>query len=164
MSNEFIRLRFVRTSGLDSLAIATREETCMPFVPSHVEAVIDGKYVGQHLIGGMLARDPGYDKSTLEHELFVDLPCDGDRAGAAASFEAYMMGSIGQPYDWEAIIGFALPGHWHLANHAICSAKCLLGVCADPVPWLRWPTAVPAHLVSPRDFLFMLSALVEIPH
>ena len=88
MSNEFIRLRFVRTSGLDSALIAYREDTCMPFVPSHVEAVIDGKYVGQHLIGGMLARDPGYDKSTLEHELFIDLPCDGDRAGAAVRWRA----------------------------------------------------------------------------
>src|ERR1700761_4060141 len=57
-----IRLRFVRSKGFVSDAIALHEKTCMPFTPSHVECVTpDGKWLGQHIDGGMLARPAGYD-------------------------------------------------------------------------------------------------------
>ena len=157
-----IRLRFV--AGMDdiSLAIIWRSQVCMPFTPSHVECVTpEGKYAGQHAEGGMAARDPGYDKSYLAHELFVDLQASDEQTNA---FYAYVEASIGEPYDWEAILDYALPFNLHVFNHAICSAKMLLALRAQPAPWIKFPIAVPAHLVSPRDLLLVLSSLVEIDH
>ena len=167
-----IVLRFVRSKGLTSDAIVWLEKTCMPFPPSHVECVTpEGKWLGQHMDGGMLAREAGYDHDDVATmiptaacpdgrcEIFVKLEVTQEQA---AAFYKYMEDSIGQPYDWEAIIGFADAGHHHLLNHAICSAKCELGLRA--CNYFPWPTAVPAHLVDPRDLLWALSTHVEIPH
>jgi hypothetical protein len=165
-----IRLRFVAGKDDISLAIILRSQVCMPFTPSHVESVRpDGKYVGQHFSGGMQARDPGYDKAIMSHELFVDLPASPEQNDA---FYAFIDSKIGQPYDWKSIIDYALPVDLHIFNDAICSATVELGLRATPAgqmasafkPWLRWPVTVPAHLISPRDLLLMLSCLVEIPH
>lgn len=164
-----ITLRFVRSKGLTSDAIVFLEKACMPFTPSHVECVTpDGKWLGQHIDGGMLARDAGYDHDQVaimadgrRCEIFVDLPVTQEQADA---FYRYMTGSIGQPYDWKAIIGFVDPGHHHIPLTAICSAKCALGLRAPGCEYFRWPTTVPAHLVDPRDLLLILSTHVEIPH
>jgi hypothetical protein len=79
-----IRLRFVRSSGLSSDAIALRESVCMPFTPSHVECVSpDGKfYIGELSDSGMQARPAGYDAATMLHELFVDLPATQEQTDA----------------------------------------------------------------------------------
>lgn len=167
-----IVLRFVRSKGFSSDAIVLLEKTCMPFTPSHVECVTpDGKWLGQHSDGGMMARPAGYDHDGVATmaptaacpdgrcEIFVKLPCAQAEADA---FYKYMTDSIGQPYDWEAIIGFADPHHHHLLNHAICSAKCELGLRA--CGYFPWPTVVPAHLVDPRDLLWALSTHIQIDH
>jgi len=157
-----IRLRFVAGTDDISLAIIARSQVCMPFCPSHVECVTPaGKYLGQHFDGGMQARDPGYDKSYLAHELLLDLPSTQEQADA---FYAYMNASIGEPYDWKAILDYALPVNWHVFNHAICSAKTELGLRSKNCEWLRWPVTVPAHLISPRDLLLMISCMIEVPH
>jgi hypothetical protein len=156
-----IRLRFVAGKDDVSLAIILRSQVCMPFTPSHVECVDGDKYIGQHFHGGMAAREPGYDKSYLSRELFVDLPATPEQT---AAFYDYIRASIGQPYDWRAILNYALPLNLHIFNHAICSAKIELALRTQISPWLRWPVTVPAHLISPRDLLLMLSCLVEIPH
>lgn len=158
-----IRLRFVRGNAIESKAIELREGTCMPFTPSHVEAVSqDGlSWIGQHIDGGMQARPPGYDAATSHEQLFLSLPSTGAQE---ALFYAYVLQSIGEPYDWEAILGFAAPGHHHLKFHAICSAKMLLALRhADWFP-SHMPLCVPAHCVDPRDLLLILSAVVEVPH
>jgi hypothetical protein len=155
-----IRIRFV--AGIDTIsrAIQVRSGLCMPFTPSHVECVTpDGKYAGQHFEGGMQAREPGYDKSILEHELFVDLPASEEQADA---FYAFIEDRIGEPYDWTAILDYAMPFNLHTFNHAICSAVMVLALRRAEV--LRWPLAVPAHLISPRDLLLMLSGIVKIDH
>jgi len=157
-----IRLRFV--AGLDdiSLAIIARSQVAMPFTPSHVECVTpEGKYLGQHAEGGMQARDPGYDKSYLAREMFIDLPATPQQSDA---FYAYMTASIGEPYDWKAILDYALPINLHVFDHAICSAKVELGLRNKTSPWLRWPLTVPAHLISPRDLLLTISGIIEVPH
>lgn len=162
-----IRLRFVRGNSVASDLIALREETAMPFTPSHVECVTpEGKWLGQHIDGGMRAREPGYDKGQIALlpngrlcELFVDLPATAEQT---ESFYWHAKKSIGQPYDWEAILGFAVPFHMHEKFHAICSAKMVLLLRA--AEWFKWPLAVPAHLVDPRDLLLGLSMIVEIKH
>lgn len=155
-----ITIRFVACSGAASEAIIAREQICMPFTPSHVECVTpEGKYAGQHINGGMLAREPGYDKAELLHELFVAIDVSQAQADA---FYSYVAASIGEPYDWKAIVDFALPLDLHQANHSICSAKMTLALRKGQV-W-PWPLTVPAHLISPRDVLLMLSGIVKIDH
>jgi hypothetical protein len=164
-----IRLRFVQGEGLSSDAIEWRESICMPIVPSHVECVDPetGKYIGQHMDAsggvpaGMQAREPGYD-APFHGECFVDLPCTDEQA---ARFYAAARASIGQPYDWEAILGFALPGHWHVKFEAICSAKMFL-LLRDVADWFpsHAPVAVPAHCIDPRDLLFAISTIIKVDH
>jgi hypothetical protein len=173
-----ITLRFVRARGWTSTAIALREQTAMPFTPSHVECVIPadwpdttlaGRWLGQHADGGMLARPAGYDHDDVavmsvdgvlrRCELFVEIPVTDTVAHA---FYAAAIAALGEPYDLAAILGFAVPWHEHRKFHAICSAKILLLLRA--CDFFPWPVAVPAHLVDPRDLLLMLSTRLEIPH
>jgi hypothetical protein len=164
-----IVLRFVRSKGLTSDAIVFREKTCMPFTPSHVECVTpQGKWLGQHFNGGMLARDAGYDHDDValmedgrRCEILVSLPATQAQIDA---FHAAAEASIGEPYDWKAIIGFGVSFHEHQKFHAICSAKMFLLLRTKGCEYFRWPTVVPAHLVDPRDLMLILSTHVEIPH
>lgn len=156
-----IRLRFVRGTALVSGAIEYREGACLPWPPSHVECVYMGKYIGQHISGGMQARDPGYDDCKPGDEFFVDLPCS---FAQHRDFHSYVTTSIGELYDWEALFGFVLSPqlHLHMAGKSICSAKMLLGL--RKVDWFpsKSPVAVPAHDVDPRDLLLMVSCIVPI--
>lgn len=169
MSEAAILIRFVRSRGFSSDLIALREQTCMPFTPSHTECVTpDGKWLGQHSDGGMQARPAGYDHDDVallpdgrRCEIIVPLPCT---QAQAAAFYAAAHASIGEPYDWRAILGFAVPGHHHTKYHAICSAKMALLLRAKGCEYFRWPTTVPAHLVDPRDLMFALSTHVQIDH
>ena len=155
-----ITLRFVACNDAASLAIIAREQVCMPFIPSHVECVTpEGKYAGQHIRGGFLAREPGYDRAELAHEMFINLPADDEQS---AAFYGHVASHIGQPYDWKAILDYALPVNFHDFDHAICSAAMTLAL--RKCGWLKWPLTVTAHLISPRDVLLMLSGIVEIPH
>jgi hypothetical protein len=159
-----MRIRFVCGSGLESGAIEAFEHTCMPGIPSHVEAVSeDGQfYIGQHIDGGMKRRPVGYDAGTFSLEFFVDLPATPEQN---AAFYNYIEASVGEPYDWEAILGFAVPGHFHERFTAICSAKIFLAL-RDGCDWFpsHAPMAVPAHCIDPRDLLLILSAIVKIEH
>lgn len=164
-----ILIRFVRSKGWSSEAIVLREKTSMPFTPSHVECVTpDGKWLGQHMDGGMLARPAGYDHNDVaimadgrRCEIIVPLPVMPEQA---AAFYGAANAAIGEPYDWRAIIGFGVTLHEHQKFHAICSAKMLLLLRTKGCEYFRWPVTVPAHLVDPRDLMLMLSTHVEIPH
>jgi hypothetical protein len=169
MAEPAILIRFVRSKGFESDLIVWREQTCMPFPPSHTECVTpDGKWLGQHADGGMQARAAGYDHDDVaimadgrRCEIIVTLPVTQAQADA---FYAAAEASIGEPYDWAAIVGFGVTFHEHEKFHAICSAKMLLLLRTPGCEYFRWPTTVPAHLVDPRDLLFTLSTHVEIPH
>lgn len=165
-----IVLRFVRSRGWSSDFIAWRGGwTGMPFVPTHVECVMpDGRWLGQRADGGMRARPAHYDHDHVKilpdgrrAEIFVPIPVTQAQADA---FYAAAVTSIGQPYDWRAILGFTLPWHEHTKFRAICSAKMVLLLRTKGCEVFPWPLTVPAHLVDPRDLMLMLSAFVEIPH
>ena len=154
-----MKLRFVQGNGLVSRLIIAQEKTAMPFTPSHVEAVMpDGKYVGAHFSSGVLARDPGYDKAELVHELFLQLESTPSQN---VIFNNFLEKHIGEPYDWEAIIGFAVPEHFHLQEHVICSALMTLALRA--CSWFPYPLTAPAHLIDPRDLLLMVSGRMLVP-
>lgn len=152
-------IRFVEGAhSLISWDIEARENVAMPIIPSHVEALSrDGKsYIGAHIDGGIAARPIGYDAATMKDELRLDLGTDGDDAAYA-----YMESKIGEPYDWKSIIDFLLPINWHEYNHVICSA--FMTLTLRKKLFFAWPVAAPAHMISPRDLLLMISARMEVP-
>jgi hypothetical protein len=152
-------IRFVqgKKSYLSSFDIEARENIAMPICPSHTEMLSrDGKsYLGARLDGGFSAKPVGYDAGQFDKELLIDLGPENDDAAYA-----YLESIMGQPYDWTAIIDYLLPTDWHQMHHLICSAAMTLTLRKKLT--LRWPIAVPAHLVNPRDLLFGLSFLYEI--
>ena len=155
-----MKIRFVAGRTLVSRIIVAQSKVCMPFCPSHVETLTeDGKYyIGAHIDGGTQARPVGYDKADTLHELILDLPStpQTDRI-----FWDYMKSRIGEPYDWTAIIGFVIPEHFHRVDTAICSATTTLAL--RKCGWFPSPLAVPAHLVSPRDLLLLISGRIAVP-
>jgi hypothetical protein len=155
-----ITIRFVQGTAFSSRLIVAQEKTAMPFTPSHVEALTpDGLwYLGAHDDGGVQKRPLGYDKAAMAHELLLSLDTTPEQD---AAFWKFLEGHIGEPYDWKAILGFIIPGHEHLAGHAICSALITLALRA--CGWLQWPIAAPAHLVDPRDLLLIISGRMQVP-
>jgi hypothetical protein len=159
-----IRLRFVTCNDQLSAMIRLQAGICMPFTPSHVEAVSqDGQsYIGQHLNGGMQARPVGYDAATLQAEKFVDLPVS---VSEEAVFYAFINSKIGQPYDWKSILSFVDPAlNLHEFNHLICSAMMTAALRAPGCEFFLMPLTVPFHHISPRDLFLVLSSHVEIDH
>jgi hypothetical protein len=151
-----IRLRFVTGASLVSAAIRAHED----FWASHVEAVMpDGKLLGAHVDGGVLARPAGYDAGQWTKQLILELPCEQDTADA---FHDYLRGRLGEPYDMAAICGFVLHADMHAAGHGICSALQTLALRA--CRYFFAPLVEPAHKVSPRDLLLILSARVPVLH
>jgi hypothetical protein len=154
MSN--IRLRFVTCRDPISQGIRLREN----FWASHVEAVTpEGKYLGAHSDGGVQARDVGYDAKSLQQELFVDLA--ETAPGQADEFYAFLNRHIGEPYDFESILGFLVPDiAAHEPQHIICSA--LQALALRQCQWFAAPLAEPAHKISPRDLLLIISGRIDV--
>jgi hypothetical protein len=158
MSN--IRLRFVTCHDPISEGIRLREN----FWASHVEAVTpEGtgprKYLGAHCDGGVQLRDVGYDARVLQRELFADLA--ETAPGQADEFYAFLSRHIGEPYDFKSILGFLVPNiSAHQPQHIICSA--LQALALRQCGWFATPLVEPAHKISPRDLLLIISGRVEV--
>lgn len=163
MADAEITIRFVTCDDPMSRLIRAQAGVCMPFPPSHVEALSrDGQHwTGQHIDGGCLARP-------LDYYLVYPNPQEKRVAFPVAqaqydAFHNYLEKRVGDPYDWRAVIGFALPDiHGHEPGGQICSA--LIEMCCRAANIFPWPVTVPAHHISPRDLMLMASALVEIDH
>jgi hypothetical protein len=152
-------LRFMQDSKFISHLIDAQEKTAVPFTPSHVDALTpDGFYIGAHISGGVQKRPVGYDKATTVHELILTLDATPEQD---AEFYKILMAKLGEPYDWESIIGFIVPEHLHLPDHIMCSA--LQALALRGCNWFQWPLAAPFHLIDPRDLLLVLSGRMEIP-
>jgi len=152
-------IRFVQGTEFSSRLIVAQEKTAMPFTPFHVEArTADGFDLGAHSDGGVQKRPVGYDKATTAHELLLTLDATAEQD---AAFWKFLGGHIGEPYDWHAIIGFVLPEHEHVFEHAICSALITLALRA--CNWFPAPLAAPAHLIDPRDLLLLISGRMTVP-
>lgn len=158
-----ITLRFVTADDPLSRLIRTQAGISMPFTPSHVEALSRDatSYVGQHFDGGMQARPVGYDAAINgRKEKLVALPCEQLQFDA---FHDFCDSRIGEPYDWKAIFSFAAPDiNLHLPQAAICSAIMTLALRA--CRYFPMPLTVPAHHISPRDLMLILSSHVQIDH
>jgi hypothetical protein len=151
-----IRLRFVTCRDPISAGIRLREN----FWASHVEAVTpEGKYLGAHADGGVQARAAGYDAAVLQQELFVDLP--ETAPGQVQEFYAFLNRHVGEPYDFKSILGFLVPDiAAHQPQHVICSA--LQALALRQCEWFATPLSEPAHKITPRDLLLIISARVRV--
>jgi hypothetical protein len=157
-----IRIRFVTANDQLSALIRTQAGICMPFTPSHTEALSqDGNnYIGQHFDGGMQARPVGYDAATMLHEKLVELPTSDAQE---STFYDFLHSKIGQPYDWKSIISFVDPAlNLHELNHLICSA--MMTAALRACGFFPMPLTVPFHHVTPRDLFLILSSHVQIDH
>lgn len=159
-----MQLRFVACSDPVSIAIRAREGDMarwVGFTPSHVElagfAMPDGTpgYLGAHDEGGVAIRPVGYDKATLEHELFVDVALPDEKAA-----RDWAVSKVGAPYDWRAIIDYLIPENLHMTGDLICSAFATGAM--DNGGAFAFPIALPWHLVSPAGLLFWLSGKMKI--
>jgi|SRR5579859_2786678 len=158
-----ITIRFVTCDDPISILIRVQAGICMPFTPSHTEALSrDGTgWTGQHIDGGCLKRPLDYYlKYPNPRECQVKIPVTDEQFDA---FHSYLEAHIGSPYDWRAIEGFGLTElNAHMPGGQICSA--LMHMCARAGKIFPFPVITPAHHISPRDHMLMLSAIVEIDH
>ena len=155
-------VRFVQGTDYSSMLVLAQEKTAMPFTPTHVDAVTpDGYYLGAHYTTGVEERKPGYDpwvpKDKL-HELILPLSATAQQDKI---FYDYLQSHIGEPYDWAAIHGFVVPGHYHTLYTTICSA--LITGALRACEWFPYPLTVPWHLIDPTRLLLMISARMEVP-
>lgn len=157
-----ITLRFVTAKDRLSALIRTQAGICMPFTPSHVEALSqDGKsYIGEHYGTGMESRPVGYDAKNMLHEKLVELPASDAEETA---FYKFVTDKIGEPYDVKSIISFAAPDlNLHEVGHLICSA--IMTAALRACGYFPMPLTVPFHHISPRDLFLILSSHVQIDH
>lgn len=156
MTTGAVTLRFVNGTEFSSKLIELRENTALPFAPSHVELALPEGYLGALLNGGVQLRPHGYDKGTYSNELFVDVPCADANAGVD-----YAKSKLLRGYDWAAILDYAVPTNFHLDHDFICSA--LMADTLQAGKAFPGTLAVPTYLISPRDLLLLVSALVKLP-
>jgi hypothetical protein len=120
---------------------------------SHVEAVMGNGSIIAALIGEGVVRKPiDYDKTSTS-QIFVDIAMS---AHALELWTAYLESRLGRPYDMDVIMGIALHLNWRQRGGFICSMLQTLALrqsCTFPVP-----LSEPAHEITPRDLLLMLSA------
>lgn len=152
-----INLRFCTTNGPVSRAIRAAE---YGFWASHVEAVMpEGDIVGAHADGGVMARQPGYDKGETTREVFVSLECDNE---TERKFCEFMRSQVGKPYDMTAIAAFMLGRDWREQDSWFCSE--LITAALEHSGWLQQPLCIGVSHISPRDVLLILSARVDLPN
>lgn len=148
-----IHLHFVCSSDpiSRSIVLATGGWCC------HVEALsLDGQsYIGAHMNGGVKARPLDY--ATWDKELLLDLPADGPMT---ADFYSFLNRHLNEPYDHQAILGFAAHIDLHAPHHTICSAFMALGL--RQCGWFANPLGIPAHQISPRDLLLIIAGRIAV--
>lgn len=155
MSVGVIKLRFVTGNDWMSQWIRAAEN----FWASHVEALMpDGSgYIGAHADGGVQIRPVGYDKDSLKRELIVELRTT---VAIAELFYKNLKKHVGEPYDFQSIIGFVTRLNLHDRSHVICSA--LQALELEECGYFAFPLSRPPHEISPADLLLILSGQVPI--
>lgn len=150
-----IRLRFVTSHDIVSAAIRAAE---YGFWASHVEAIMpDGKLLGAHFRGGVLARDPNYDTGTRTNEMIVKVETTPE---IEAAFHDFLVSQVGKAYDITAIEGLVARRNWQEPDSWFCSELICAGlVHAGYLPML----AIDPYKVTPRDLLLILSGRFAIP-
>jgi hypothetical protein len=120
---------------------------------SHVEAVLpDGTIIAALAGIGVSELPCDYDQTSTS-QTFVDIPSTEDQV---FRWVKYLHSRRGRPYDWEAIAGLALHTGWRMKGGLICSMLQTLALREAGV--FPRPLSEPAHEITPRDLLLILSA------
>lgn len=114
-----IRLSFVQGRGLGSALIRWKGAGSF----SHVDAVRDdGWLVGARfdthgkIPPGVQARPPDYE--TWKLRVVFEIPATAEQT---AAFWGFINAQMGKPYDWLAIISFAIRRNWRTEDAWFCS-------------------------------------------
>ncbi len=106
-----VRLRFSTESNIESLVIRWFTHSSW----SHVDFVMpNGKLLGARLKGGVELRPPGYARFSRSVDATITTPI-------AAQIYEFALDQIGKPYDWKAIVGFAIDRNWEDNSSWFCS-------------------------------------------
>ena len=145
----FARIRFVtQETSLFGRLIRWRTMSRV----SHAEAVLPNGTIIAALSEGVRNVPGDYD-TTSTSQIFVDVlmpPNDLNR------WVTYLWSRVGRPYDWSAIYGEALHLNWRRPGGFICSMLCALSLRESGT--FPHPLSDPAHEITPRDLLLILSA------
>ena len=145
----FARLRFVSTAS-NWLSMLIRFRTMADV--SHVEAVLpDGTVIGAYFDG--VKQMPGDYNGGYTSQRFVDILMPQE---SIDHWTNYLKSRVGREYDWDAIAGIALHLNLHKPRGLICSMLAALSLRESGV--FRRPLSEPAHEITPRDLLLVLSA------
>jgi hypothetical protein len=150
-----IPIRFVTSSDPVSAGIRAME---YGFWASHVEAIMpDGRLLGAHFQGGVMARPKGYDGTTRVREVIVPVPATPEQEEA---FWAFLNAQLGKPYDDTAILAFLVNRDWQEPDSWFCSE---LIAAALMTAGILLPLATQANKITPRDVLLILSSRIALP-
>jgi len=113
----FVTYQFSTASAIDSALI--RWGTWSEY--SHVDIVMpDGNLLGARLHQGVQVRPPNYAKFSKSLRMSVAM---NDRE--AQRFYEAARSQVGKPYDWKAILGFAVRRDWQDEGQWFCSELAL---------------------------------------
>jgi uncharacterized protein YycO len=144
-----ISLQFVTQKSLGSSLI--RWGTHSDF--SHVDVVLfDGRLLGARndtAVPGVCIRPANYAPFTRRQTVIV--PTQEDRA-----FYSFLVDQLGKPYDWKAIVGFAVDRNWRDPDSWFCSE--LVAAALEAAKIVKVQT--PANRISPND-VFLLAASIS---
>jgi hypothetical protein len=147
----------VRGTGWDSKLIEYQTRCWC----SHVELILPDRHTtfGAQMSGGVHFRtltDPCYrDVSRWEIWTYPST------AAEDAHVDKYMQETIGEQYDWRAVLAFGLGDRdWRTADHMICSEWAMgLLECTGIA---RLPDKLPVMRVTPRDVYMIFTVIVGV--
>jgi hypothetical protein len=145
----YARVRAVTSNDFiaDIIEIGTRAHF------DHIETVLpDGSIIAAHAAGGVRHQPADYDTSSMAQQ-FIDIPMSPDML---AKWVAYLESRVGCAYDFGAILDFILDVDEHVDVAYICSALTILSL--RDIGVIPNPLSEPAHKISPRDVVLILSS------
>jgi|ERR1019366_860535 hypothetical protein len=153
--NSEIQIRFIEGTAIDSRIIRWQTRAWC----SHVEAILPGeKTLGALFNGGVAIRNFS-DKCYRDVKRWEDwhIPCEQYQA---TNFYSFLHDQIGKPYDWRAIISFALGERdWQAKGSWFCSEFMFAGM--KEAGLYTPPAQLPSDRLTPRDSYLIFTGLPE---
>lgn len=152
-----VQLQFVGAKGLSSDLIKMFGHGLHV---SHVDAVMPDQWLlGARYdnIGGgkgVRIRPPGYEQ--WEYIKRVSFPCTQEQE---VLFYDFLKAQVGKPYDWSAIVAFAVNRDWRNPDAWFCSE--LQGAALETARLMK-RLVLPTNKLDPGSLLLASSALVTV--
>jgi hypothetical protein len=148
-----IQVRFVRGTLWDAKLIEWQTRAWC----SHCEAILPNeRTLGAMLQGGVKIR-PFTDRNYRDVVRWEDwhIPCESYQC---VNFYAFLCDQEGKPYDWRAIVSFAMGGRdWRNPNAWFCSE--LMVAALQQAGLYTPPAQIPGDRLTPRDAYLIVNTL-----